>query len=46
MAFKKQSELNTAFYALTPGERRGYILHFNQAKLSAAWELKIQKCIP
>jgi len=46
IAFKKQPELKATFYALTPGERRGYILHFNQAKLSAAWELKIQKCIP
>lgn len=46
IAFKKQSELKTAFYALTPGRRRGYLLHFNQAKQSATRESRIQKCIP
>jgi uncharacterized protein YdeI (YjbR/CyaY-like superfamily) len=44
--FKKQPELKTAFYALTPGRRRGYLLHFNQAKQSATRESRIQKCIP
>lgn len=44
-AFKKQSELKTAFYALTPGRRRGYLLYFNQAKQSATRESRIQKCI-
>lgn len=43
--FKKQPELKTAFYALTPGRRRGYLLHFNQAKQSATRESRIQKCI-
>ncbi|MFN5006596.1 MAG: YdeI/OmpD-associated family protein [Ignavibacteria bacterium] len=46
IAFKKQPELKTAFYALTPGRRRGYLLHFNQAKQSATRESRIQKCIP
>ena len=46
LAFKKQPELKTAFYALTPGRRRGYLLHFNQAKQSATRESRIQKCIP
>ena len=45
-AFNKQPELKTAFYALTPGRRRGYLLHFNQAKQSATRESRIQKCIP
>ncbi len=45
IAFKKQSELKTAFFALTPGRRRGYLLHFNQAKQSATRESRIQKCI-
>ncbi len=44
--FNKQPELKTAFYALTPGRRRGYLLHFNQAKQSATRESRIQKCIP
>jgi uncharacterized protein YdeI (YjbR/CyaY-like superfamily) len=44
--FKKQPELKTAFYALTPGRRRGYLLHFNQAKQSATRESRIQKCMP
>ena len=34
-AFEKNPPLKTAFYALTPGRRRGYLLHFNQAKQSA-----------
>jgi len=46
LAFKKQPELKTAFYALTPGRRRGYLLHFNQAKQSATRESRIQQCIP
>ena len=45
-AFKQQPELKTAFYALTPGRRRGYLLHFNQAKQSATRESRIQKCMP
>jgi len=44
--FTKQPPLKTAFYALTPGRRRGYLLHFNQAKQSATRESRIQKCIP
>lgn len=45
-SFAKQPSLKTAFYALTPGRRRGYLLHFNQAKQSATRESRIQKCIP
>lgn len=44
--FTKQPQLKTAFFALTPGRRRGYLLHFNQAKQSATRESRIQKCIP
>ena len=44
--FASQPELKTAFYALTPGRRRGYILHFNQAKQSSTRHSRIQKCIP
>ena len=46
VAFKKLPELRTAFYGLTPGRRRGYLLHFNQAKQSATRESRIQKCMP
>jgi uncharacterized protein YdeI (YjbR/CyaY-like superfamily) len=45
-AFKKQPELKTAFYALTPGRRRGYLLYFNQAKQSTTKVSRIQKYIP
>lgn len=45
-SFAKQPSLKTAFYALTPGRRRGYLLYFNQAKQSATRESRIQKCIP
>lgn len=45
VAFKKLPELKIAFYALTPGRRRGYLLHFNQAKQSTTRESRIQKCM-
>ena len=45
VAFKKLPELRTAFYELTPGRRRGYLLHFNQAKQSTTRESRIQKCM-
>ena len=35
-----------AFYALTPGRQRGYLLHFSSAKLSKTREGRIEKCIP
>jgi uncharacterized protein YdeI (YjbR/CyaY-like superfamily) len=44
--FTKQPPLKTAFFALTQGRRRGYLLHFNQAKQAATRESRIQKCIP
>jgi uncharacterized protein YdeI (YjbR/CyaY-like superfamily) len=45
-AFKDNPKLKTAFYALTPGRRRGYLLYFNQAKQSATRVTRIQKYIP
>lgn len=33
-AFENNSELETAFYELTPGRQRGYLLYFTQAKQS------------
>ena len=37
--------LRDAFYALTPGKQRGYIIHFSQAKQSASRINRIEKCI-
>ncbi|MHA4740488.1 YdeI/OmpD-associated family protein [Dyadobacter sp. MSC1_007] len=52
MAEEFESKLNelpalkTAFYALTPGRQRGYLLHFSQAKQSKTREARVEKCIP
>jgi uncharacterized protein YdeI (YjbR/CyaY-like superfamily) len=35
-----------AFYALTPGRQRGYILHFSQPKQSKTRVERIEKCLP
>jgi len=42
----KTSTLRTAFYALTPGRQRGYLLHFSAAKQSKTREARIEKSIP
>ena len=44
--FEKDAAFKTAFEALTPGKRRGYILHFEQAKQSATRNSRIEKCRP
>jgi len=44
-AFAQNPELKTAFYALTPGRQRGYLLHFNQTKNSATRSSRIEKCV-
>ena len=38
--------LHTAFEALTPGRRRGYLLHFSGAKQSKTRLRRVEKCIP
>lgn len=38
--------IRAAFYALTPGKRRGYLLHFAQPKQSQTKKDRIEKCIP
>lgn len=38
-------ELKKAFYALTPGRQRGYLLYFSQPKQSKTRESRIQKCL-
>jgi uncharacterized protein YdeI (YjbR/CyaY-like superfamily) len=42
----KKPALKKAFYALTPGRQRGYILHFSSAKQSKTREARIEKYIP
>jgi uncharacterized protein YdeI (YjbR/CyaY-like superfamily) len=38
-------DLKTAFYALTPGRQRAYILYFSQPKQSKTRESRIEKCM-
>ena len=42
-ALKEMPELRKAFYALTPGRQRGYLLHFSSAKQSKTREARIEK---
>ena len=45
-ALENSSELNSAFYDLTAGRQRGYLLYFSQAKQSKTRESRIEKSIP
>ncbi|SDT06936.1 Uncharacterized conserved protein YdeI, YjbR/CyaY-like superfamily, DUF1801 family [Mucilaginibacter mallensis] len=38
--------LKTAFYALTPGRQRAYLLHFSAPKQSKTREARVEKYIP
>ncbi|MBA4303749.1 MAG: hypothetical protein C0424_05945 [Sphingobacteriaceae bacterium] len=42
-AFQDMPGLERAFYALTPGRQRGYLLHFSQAKQSTTRAARIAK---
>jgi len=42
----KSAALKKAFYSLTPGRQRGYLLYFSQAKLAATRESRVEKYIP
>jgi uncharacterized protein YdeI (YjbR/CyaY-like superfamily) len=42
---KKSPALKTAFYALTPGRQRGYLLHFSAPKQSKTREARVEKCM-
>lgn len=42
----KNETLRTAFYALTPGRQRGYLLYFSKAKQTKTRESRVEKCIP
>jgi uncharacterized protein YdeI (YjbR/CyaY-like superfamily) len=43
--FKNNPELESAFYRLTPGRQRGYLIYFSDAKQSATRTSRIQKHI-
>lgn len=43
VALEEDPELQAAFDALTPGRRRGYVLHFSQPKQPATRQLRIAK---
>jgi uncharacterized protein YdeI (YjbR/CyaY-like superfamily) len=38
--------LKEAFYSLTPGRQRGYLLHFSAAKQAKTREARVEKLIP
>jgi uncharacterized protein YdeI (YjbR/CyaY-like superfamily) len=42
----KNPALEKAFYALTPGRQRGYLLYFSSAKQSKTREARIEKYMP
>jgi uncharacterized protein YdeI (YjbR/CyaY-like superfamily) len=42
----KSAALKKAFYALTPGRQRGYLLYFSSAKQTKTREARVEKCIP
>jgi uncharacterized protein YdeI (YjbR/CyaY-like superfamily) len=42
----ESTELETAFYALTPGRQRAYLLHFSAPKQSQTREARVEKYIP
>ena len=44
--FEEHEGLEKAFFALTPGRQRGYLIHFTGAKQSATRLSRIEKCIP
>ena len=44
-AFAHNPALRQAFFTLTPGRQRGYLLHFGQAKQSSTRSARVAKCI-
>jgi uncharacterized protein YdeI (YjbR/CyaY-like superfamily) len=44
-AFSQDSTFKTAFYQLTPGRQRAYLLHFAQPKQAATRASRIEKCM-
>ncbi|HEY3876333.1 MAG TPA: YdeI/OmpD-associated family protein [Candidatus Kapabacteria bacterium] len=45
-AFQENSKLKKAFYALTPGRRRGYVFYFSQPKQARTRAARIEKYTP
>lgn len=45
-ALDKKAALKKAFYALTPGRQRGYLLYFSAAKQAKTREERVEKYIP
>jgi uncharacterized protein YdeI (YjbR/CyaY-like superfamily) len=43
---EENPELEKAFYALTPGRQRAYLLFFSAPKQSQTRESRVEKCIP
>lgn len=46
VALNEMPELRTAFYKLTPGRQRGYLLYFSSAKQSKTRMARVEKYIP
>lgn len=44
-ALQQMPALKQAFYALTPGRQKGYLLHFSQAKQSTTRASRVEQCI-
>ena len=44
--FAEHPGLESAFFTLTPGRQRGYLIHFSGAKQSPTRRSRIEKCIP
>ncbi|HVU96412.1 MAG TPA: DUF1801 domain-containing protein [Puia sp.] len=42
----KRPALEKAFYALTPGRQRAYLLHFSQPKMARTREARVEKYVP
>lgn len=42
----KSPALKKAFYALTPGRQRSYLLHFSAPKQAKTREARVEKCTP
>jgi uncharacterized protein YdeI (YjbR/CyaY-like superfamily) len=45
-AFAQDSTFKRAFYQLTPGRQRAYLLHFAQPKQAETRASRIEKCMP
>ena len=45
-SFAENSDLQHAFYGLTPGRQRAYLMHFGEAKQSATRKARIEKYTP